>query len=437
MAGNDKRQRLVPKPVVPFAPLRQEERQHYLNLLYRQYVEVRDKYRRKFSATNKAIEKEYAIANSNKQKGEYLSQIKKILFSLKKYGSEDGKPVTNATSNGNTENSQMESAVKSQYNFIHSFENVLKELDELCISVARLKRHGYVTENIEDEELPEFADCAHCGEKFNISKIDSQVKCFFHPGKIQTSTYENLKLGKKIYGTQYADWSFSCCKQKKGESRGCQTLNHHVFKLQKAGQLNTVKPFKTIQKLRSELRIDQNSKLQVQRKDKIKAVGIDCEMCYTNLGFEMMKVSITDFKSQKGLIDCVVHPDGDLVIDLNSHVSGVTEIPKSAMTFDEVMIKLAELTDEDTIIVGHGLENDLNVLRLIYPKIVDTAIILSENQVDPRRKDPLKQLAWKYLSENIQLGEHDSLEDAIIPMRIIKAFIGQRLDRKEKIALSS
>jgi RNA exonuclease 1 len=89
------------------------------------------------------------------------------------------------------------------------------------------------------------------------------------------------------------------------------------------------------------------------------------------------------------------------------------------------------MTDENTIVIGHGLENDLNVLRLIYPRIVDTAILFSENQINPRRKDPLKKLAWNFLSENIQGKQHDSLEDAIVPARIVKKHIEKVLNRKK------
>ncbi|GME70985.1 unnamed protein product [Ambrosiozyma monospora] len=153
---------------------------------------------------------------------------------------------------------------------------------------------------------------------------------------------------------------------------------------------------------------------------KLKAIGLDCEMCYTNLGFEMMKLSIVDFETNKLILDEIVKPEGDLIIDLNTHVSGVSEIPSDAMTFDDVMNKLADITDDGTICIGHGLENDLNVLRLIYSNVVDTAILFSENQIDPMRKDPLKKLAWKYLSKNIQGNQHDSLEDALIPIEIVR-----------------
>lgn len=408
----------IPKPVFPNAPVIQSDRQHYINTLITLYKTKSDLPKNELVA--KCVSLEFNIASHNKQKGEYLSQIKRLMFNLKKYGTESGKPKEVV----NTDDS-----VKGKHGDVYGFDQVFNHLKSICISKDRLKRHGVVMEAPDPLPLPNLINCDHCQREFEPSRIKDESLCTFHPGKVLTSTYENIKLGKKIYGTQYADRAFSCCKQQTGQSTGCKSLNHHVFKFKKSGELQTVKPFKSISQLRRQFGISNDSNIQKKRAEKIKAIGLDCEMCYTNKGFEMMKVSISDFKTEKPLLNSIVHPDGDLIIDLNSHVSGVDEIPTSALTFDELLVKLAELTDENTIIVGHGLENDLNVLRLIYPLIVDTAIILSENQVDVRRKDPLKKLAWDYLSENIQGGSHDSLEDAIIPIKIIKKYIVQRLDR--------
>lgn len=408
----------IPKPVFPNAPVIQSDRQHYINSLIALYKSQANLPKTEIVA--KCVALEYGIASNNKQKGEYLSQIKRLMFNLKKYGSESGKPLQNV----NTVDS-----VRGKHGDVYDFDKVFNHLKFICISRERLQRHGVVMEQPDLLPLPDLVNCDHCQREFKPSQIKLESKCTFHPGKIQTSTYENIKLGKKIYGTQYTDRAFTCCKQQTGQSTGCKSLNHHVFKLKNSGELQTVKPFKSITQLRRQFGITNDSNIQKKRAEKIKAIGLDCEMCYTNKGFEMMKISISDFKTEKPLLNSIVHPDGDLIIDLNSHVSGVDEIPQSALTFDELLVKLAELTDENTIIVGHGLENDLNVLRMIYPLIVDTAIILSDNQVDVRRKDPLKKLAWDYLSENIQSGSHDSLEDAIIPIKIIKKYIVQRLDR--------
>lgn len=423
--------KLLPVPVLPYAPVRQDERQHYLKLLHDQYLSCSRRHADGASSADivrKSVQSELAVAKTSKSKMQYQHSIKMLMFNLKKHGTEDGKQRKAAVAAAAAAPSSSVPASAT------APVDHLKELSDLCIPLQRLKRHNYVLDipslPSPDYSLPKTVDCSHCGVKFNIAEISKPVSCTFHPGKLQTSTYNNFNKGKKVYGTDYTNRFHSCCSETKGQSNGCKKLDHHVYKFNSPVDLHLSKPFWKINAMRSSLQIKDDSKAQLLRKEKIKAVGIDCEMCYTDKGFEMMKLSVVDFRTEKKLLDSIIHPDGDLIIDLNTHVSGVSEIPQSALTFDEAMIKLAQLTDEDTIIVGHGLENDLNVLRLIYPRIVDTAILFSENQVDVRRKDPLKKLAWSFLSENIQGREHDSLEDAIVPIRIVKKHL-ERLHAKK------
>ena len=463
--------KLLPKTVLPFAPLRHDERLHYLNLLYKQYRLANSQFHNNKDSNNalivKSVSKEYSISKECKSKMEYLHVVKKIMFNLKKYGLEEinshtkessstlsKNNINNTNNNGTipnasnavTENLNSNELPKTvelrsnENNKTDDFTNIYNELKDLCVPFHRLKRHNYVmdipSDSKNDHKFQDTINCAHCGTIFRLCDIKNIVNCTFHPGKRITTTYENLNKGKKIYGTDYASKFYSCCNEPIGQSNGCSKLNHHVYKFDNPLDLHKSKPFVKINQLRKKLDIKEDSKANQLRKEKIKAIALDCEMCYTDKGFEMMKLSVIDFKTEKKLIDSIIHPDGELIIDLNSHVSGVDSIPKDALTFDEVMIKLAYLTDENTIIVGHGLENDLNVLRLIYPKIVDTAILFSENQVNVRRKDPLKKLAWTYLSENIQGKEHDSLEDALVPTRIVKKHIKKILKRKQMNILS-
>lgn len=41
----------------------------------------------------------------------------------------------------------------------------------------------------------------------------------------------------------------------------------------------------------------------------------------------------------------------------------------------DVRDKLGEILDQETILVGHGLENDLKALRLVHLSVIDTAIV--------------------------------------------------------------
>ena len=79
---------------------------------------------------------------------------------------------------------------------------------------------------------------------------------------------------------------------------------------------------------------------------------------------------------------------------------------------------------EKNILVGHSLKNDLRVLGLDVKeyKIRDTQLYLPF-QRHYRNYNPgpnLKDLAKKYLNEEIQQGQHDSIEDATTAMKLYK-----------------
>ena len=93
------------------------------------------------------------------------------------------------------------------------------------------------------------------------------------------------------------------------------------------------------------------------------------------------------------------------------------------VNWDVLYSELFDIISNKTILIGHGLENDLNVLRLTHDRIVDTAILLPRNKT---RTHALKDLAWEFLGRTIQTGEHDSMEDALAAIDIIQKDIQMR-----------
>lgn len=70
-------------------------------------------------------------------------------------------------------------------------------------------------------------------------------------------------------------------------------------------------------------------------------------------------------------------------------------------TFQDVLRVLHQLIDENTIIVGHSLDNDLRVLRLIHRRVIDTAAIFPHPNGLPY-KHSLKRLAKDHLKKAVQ-----------------------------------
>jgi len=140
-------------------------------------------------------------------------------------------------------------------------------------------------------------------------------------------------------------------------------------------------------------------------------IAIDCEMCETEEGFELARVS-------------AVAPDGSVLLDelvrparrvLNYHTrfSGITAEKLSGVetTLERAREMLLELVHAETLLVGHALENDLRALRLLHARVVDTGV-LYPHPAGPPYRTALRNLSYKFLRRTIQEGDHDSVDDA-------------------------
>lgn len=150
-------------------------------------------------------------------------------------------------------------------------------------------------------------------------------------------------------------------------------------------------------------------------------VALDCEMCFTEAGLEVTRLSIVD-KNCKLIYDEFVMP-GNPIVDYNTRFSGITEdIMKNVKnTLADVHAQLSTIFSSETIFVGHSLENDLNALKICHQRVIDTALIYHASS-GPPYKPSLKYLAMKYLNETIQSDDsgHNSVVDATICMKLVQ-----------------
>lgn len=95
---------------------------------------------------------------------------------------------------------------------------------------------------------------------------------------------------------------------------------------------------------------------------------------------------------------------------------------------------MAGFMTPSTILVGHGLENDLKALRLIHVNVADSALIYKHHKGLPFRIS-LRELTLKHLGKQIQTGDatfgHDPEEDARAALEYVDCLIPPRakLDR--------
>ncbi|KNE68862.1 hypothetical protein AMAG_13502 [Allomyces macrogynus ATCC 38327] len=245
---------------------------------------------------------------------------------------------------------------------------------------------------------PVIRTCERCRAKFTVTPHPGNDECTYHPGRLRivTSGGERIK-------------EYSCCQGNMG-SVGCVS-GVHVWKDDRCAFLHGLVPFAVTPEV-----IEGAAKPVGY----LPIVAMDCEMCYTTHGFELCRITAVDAQGAT-VLDELVKPMGT-VLDLNTKYSGIESLDGAKETLESVRSKLLARIDQDTIFVGHGLENDFKVLRIIHPTIVDTAHVYSHPSGLPARYS-LRHLSSKLLGSFIQNqaeGGHDSLEDAKACLELLR-----------------
>ncbi|TDH69993.1 hypothetical protein CCR75_000866 [Bremia lactucae] len=150
--------------------------------------------------------------------------------------------------------------------------------------------------------------------------------------------------------------------------------------------------------------------------------ALDCEMCETDIGMELTRVTLVDIKGNV-VYDQLVKPQST-IINYHTEFSGISK--KSLQHTKCILADVQrELTTrflfQDTILVGHSLTSDLRALRLVHGTIVDTAILYPHERGFPFRTS-LKYLTKTYVKKDIQMASqtgHDSAEDAIASLDLL------------------
>jgi DNA polymerase III epsilon subunit-like protein len=141
-------------------------------------------------------------------------------------------------------------------------------------------------------------------------------------------------------------------------------------------------------------------------------------MVMTEFGLELARVSMVG--EDCGIIlDLLVRPENAIVDYLTKH-SGITAdlLREVSTTFRQAQKTVADLIGQDTILVGHSLENDLHALKLVHNKVVDTSEIYPHPR-GPPSKLSLSMLVLKALKEKMNREDgHDSVDDARFTMRL-------------------
>lgn len=272
-------------------------------------------------------------------------------------------------------------------------------------------------------------ECARCGKGFFVTtngEYMTNEPCLYHWGKLN-----------RFFDGQQMRHMYTCCNRDHDEYavNGCTGNRVHVWSGVTAGLNGPYDGFVKTHRRPGPPPADGNTGV----------FAVDCEMCFTGCGLELTKVSIV--KSDGNLVyESFVRPERDIV-DYNTRFSGITEkdlttstyyggsIPnarrsstasnsssssscsggytKTVKTLKEVQRDLLKFIFEDTILIGHSIENDLKALKLIHKTIIDTSITFPHFYGLPYRRS-LKSLTKSILKRDIQLQEngHCCFEDS-------------------------
>lgn len=233
--------------------------------------------------------------------------------------------------------------------------------------------------------------CVRCYKSFLPAHSEP---CVHHWGKLRSR-------GK-------SEPSYTCCgstgSRSGSGSRGCDSTPFHVWSgLPALGGIVTLDGY-----------VKTKHRKMYPANGYFGIYGLDCEMCYTEEGLELTKVTVVGVDGRL-VYESLVLPDNE-VIDYNTRFSGISQHDLErgpTKNLKEVQNDLMGFVNADTILVGHGLENDLRALKLIHGNILDSSTVFPHYLGLPYRRS-LKSLVSSYLNRVIQSSSwgHDSYEDA-------------------------
>jgi DNA polymerase III epsilon subunit-like protein len=168
-----------------------------------------------------------------------------------------------------------------------------------------------------------------------------------------------------------------------------------------------------------------------------RVIAIDCEFALVKTNesqsYEPSRVSVVYLDGTEPKDWYISYPNATEV-DYLEAITGIKDIDsKNPQTRNFVVDQVQKELTDNTILVGHSLMKDLEVLKLAHSHVIDTAVsyyqrmVTCEMQEDNGKFPSLQALAQKYLERSIQTDKHDSIEDAQAALDLAKKLFDPKL----------
>ncbi|XP_030644116.1 RNA exonuclease 1 homolog [Chanos chanos] len=376
-----------------------DTRQRYVNLFVEEFLKTSGTVQ---DAFEKALAEEKTLYDRSVNKLKYLSVAVNTLKKLKNQNTHSAK----ASAEGAAQGSRGSVALSTEALVGNGDTTLYEQLKEYILSEQMLRENNFPLKHPEKTGVavqygavkkaisdPLKRICCRCGSTFSVSQTGKHTRkeeCTYHYGKV---------IENKVPGG--VETRYSCCESAVGTS-GCQVFKLHVHdSVSLQGFVSTLPPPSPGATCPG-------------------VYALDCETCFTTQGVELVRVSVVS-SSLQVIYDTFVWPENDL-IDLNTRFSGVSEddVKGCSVSLRDVQAALLSFVNEDTILIGHGLENDLCALKLLHRTVVDTSVVFPHRLGLPHRRE-LHSLTADHLRRIIQDSAegHDSREDAKACMELI------------------
>ncbi|GMH14812.1 hypothetical protein Nepgr_016653 [Nepenthes gracilis] len=160
-------------------------------------------------------------------------------------------------------------------------------------------------------------------------------------------------------------------------------------------------------------------------------IAVDCEMVLCEDGTDaLVKICVVDRDLQVKLHE-FVRPN-KAIVDYRTHITGVSarDLDGVSCSLKDVQKSMKKLLSHGTILVGHGLSNDLRALKIDHARVVDTSFIFKYGDESMKRRPSLCDLCKSVLGYEVRKkgDPHNCLDDASAAMKLVLAKLDNQYD---------